>query len=352
MELLLEQVGSFSGAYPEIANRAGFAVDENDTNPLFVTLPIGAIGNKSRNNRIYDRNFYSELVRQVNEAPSDNPITGIIGHSDPNAASWKVDLPAMEWVGATITEQGQVWGKAYVYPEESKLKSVIVRQKRSGAKVATSIWGTARMEGERAVNPTIKRIDYADPEKAGVIAAIATPYITSEMTDKKDDSMSEHQELIQELRTDRDKARESVTELQAQLAEMTVKYTNIEPKFRQIAELAGEKDAVQFVSELIAERNAARDEKLKLEVKQLIAEQVKLEAARPLIATMLGMPESKAKAETRLQELLQDEGVKDTLKALALMKSGGHAYIGEHQTDKPFDEKEAKELASEIGYGF
>jgi hypothetical protein len=349
-ELLLEQVSSFSGSFPIIETRSNFQVDENDSEPFFVTLPLGKAGNVSKNGRLYDREFYAELVRQVNSAPASDAITGIVGHSDPNGASWKVDMPALEWVGAALTEQNEAWGKLYVYPEETKLRSAIKRAMRLNGKVATSIWGTAEMEGNRAVRPTIKRIDYADPERAGVRAAIAVPIITKEMTGDK--NVSDNLELITELRSDRDKARNDITALQTELAEMTVKYTNIEPKFRQIAELAGEKDAVQFVSELITERNNYRTEKLKLEIGQLISEQVKLEAARPLIATMLGMPESKAKAETALQELLKNKDVIKTMQALALMESGGHAYIGEHQDTEAFDEKKANQTANEIGYGF
>lgn len=350
-ELLHEQAGAFSGKYPEIPVRSNFQVDENDSAPFFVTLPIGKAGNVSGNGRLYDTEFYSELVRQVNHATQDNPILGIVGHSDPNGASWKVDLPAIEWVGATLESDGMAWGKAYVYPEETKLRGTIRRAMKSNGKVATSIWGEAKMEGNRAVNPTIKRIDYADPERAGVKAAIGIPQITSEMNTGEKTVSEQDTLLITELRNDRDKARNELDETKTQLRELQVKFDAIAPQFESLKEMSNGKDILAFVSELVQETKQTRREKLALEINAVIAEQVKLEAARPLIATMLGGVESKADAEKRVAELLKDEGVKTTLKALALMQSGGHAYIGEHVNDT-YNEEQAKQKASEIGYGF
>lgn len=350
-ELLHEQAGAFSGKYPDIPTRANFQVDENDSAPFFVTLPIGKAGNVSGNGRLYDAEFYSELVRQVNHATQDNPILGIVGHSDPNGASWKVDLPAIEWVGATLESDGMAWGKAYVYPEETKLRGTIRRAMKSNGKVATSIWGEAKMEGNRAINPTIKRIDYADPERAGVKAAVAVPQITSEMKTGETTVSEQDTLLITELRNDRDKARTELEATKTQLRELQVKFDALTPAFNSLKEMSDGRDILVYVSELASENKRMRSEKLALEINALITEQVKLEAGRPLIATMMNGIQSKAEAEKRLSELLNDEGIKDTLKALALMKSGGHAYIGEHVNDV-YNEEQAKQKASEIGYGF
>jgi hypothetical protein len=351
-ELLIEQSSAYQGAYPSIPNRAGFAPDESDTAPFYVTLPLGKIGNVSGNGRLYDRDFYSELVQQVNNAPSDNPVTGIVGHSDPNGVSWKVDMPAMEWVGATLEESsGIVWGKAYIYPEETKLRSAVKRAIKNNGKVATSIWGVAKMEGNRAVSPTIKRIDYADPERAGVKAAVAVPVVTSEMTEEKDKDMSD-EKLIQELRADRDTARQETSGLKEQMALLQPAHDAMKAKLESLQEMAGNKDVMAFVSELVQEVKATRAEKLKLEVNALIAEQVKLESARPLIATMLYGVQSKDEAVSRLAELLNTEAIKNTLQTLALAASGGHLAIGEqrHTGDKLDESPEALARAKEL-YG-
>jgi hypothetical protein len=345
-ELLHEQVGAFSGKYPDIPTRPNFQIDENDSAPFFVTLPIGKAGNVSGNGRLYDSEFYSELVRQVNHATQDNPILGIVGHSDPTASSWKVDLPAIEWVGATLDNEGMAWGKAYVFPEETKLRGTIRRAMKSNGKVATSIWGEAKMEGNKATNPTIKRIDYADPERAGVKAAVAVPQITSEMTTGDNPVSEQDTLLVTELRNDRDKARNELAELQGQLAEMKNKYEAIAPKVDALQELAKDKELVSFVAELISERNQYRAEKLELEVGKLISEQVKLEAARPLIQTMLGKVESKDAAEKRIAELLDTESVKMTLQAIALASSGGRVFVGEHKNDVLDESPEAYARAS------
>jgi len=350
-ELLIEQKSTFGGDYPEVATRKDFQLDPDDNDPVFMTLPLGQAGNESANGRVYDRVFYTELVRQVNEAP---PVVGIVGHSDPLAASWKVDLPALEWVGAAITETGQVWGKAYIYPDETKLRATVKRAKRKNLEIATSIWGNAQMEGKRAINPTIKRIDFADPERAGVKAAVAVPILTSEMTTGDKTVSDTTNELVSELRSDRDKARETLVTVQTDLRELQSKFSQIDPQWQRLQEMAQGKDIVVFVSELVNERNQFRAEKLQLEINQLISEQVKLEDARPLILTMLGNVESKEKAQTRLSELLNDETVKKTLQALALASSGGRVFVGEHLgNDKLDTSPEAMRRAQEdFGYGF
>lgn len=350
LELLIEQASAYKGEYPQIPARPTFVPDESDSNPFYVTLPLGKVGNVSGNGRLYDKEFYAELVNQVNNAPSDNPITGIVGHSDPNAVGWKVDMPAMEWVGATLEEQtGTVWGKAYVYPEETKLRSAIKRAVRANGKVATSIWGVAKMDGNRAISPTIKRIDYADPERAGVKAAVAKPVITAEMTGEK--AMSDNQELITELRSDRDKARNEVVEMQSKLTELQAKYDAIAPKFASLQEMADKADVVSFVSELVQAHKQAQADKLKLEVDAMLAEQVKLEDARPLIATMLGSVESKEAAQKKLAELLETESVKKTLQALALVQSGGRVYLGEHVDSEQLDESPQALARAKAMYG-
>lgn len=350
LELLLEQASAYRGEYPQIPNRATFIPDESDNSPFYVTLPLGKIGNVSGNGRLYDKDFYAELVNQVNNASSDNPITGIVGHSDPNAIGWKVDMPAMEWVGATLEEQtGTVWGKAYIYPEETKLRSAIKRAVRANGKVATSIWGVAKMDGNRAISPTIKRIDYADPERAGVKAAVAKPVITAEMTGEK--AMSDNQELITELRTDRDKARAEIAELQKELNDLQVKYEAIAPKMASLQEMAAKEDVIVFVTELVHARKQAESDKLRLEVDAMLAEQVKLADARPLIATMLGTVESKEAAQKKLAELLETDSVKKTLQALALVQSGGRVYIGEQGNSDVLDESPEALARAKALYG-
>lgn len=333
-QIILQEISSFSGQYPEIRQRADFQVDDDDPQPVFMTLPIGKAGSTSKNGRLYDRDFYAELVRQVNESP--DPITGIVGHPNPDAVSWEVNIPSLEWVGATLDEQGVAWGKAYIYPEEDKLRKTIIRAKKRNGKVATSIWGDAVMDGQRATRPHIKRIDYADPDKAGVEATIATPVLTQEM-DEDNPMPTDNNELISELRSDRDQARQTISELQAQVNELQGKLTPLEPKWQQLQEMAGGTDPVQFVTELIAERDTLRKAALDLAINEIISEQVELEAARPLIRTMVGPVENRSDATRRVSELLNDETVQQTLQALALAQSGGRVFVGEQRSRDGID---------------
>lgn len=368
-ELLYEQSGTFEGSYPTIPNRAGFVVDDSDTDPLFMTLPIGEVNTQSKNGRVYDREFYSELVRQVNEAPNNKPVTGIIGHPNPDAVSYEVNLPSIEWVGATLSDDGKVWGKAYVYPEDVKLKNTVKRAKKRGAQIATSIWGNAVMDGNRATKPTIKRIDYADPEKAGVSASVATPILTQEMNDTGDNPMPDNnnQDVISELRNDRNQAIQELAdvrnELKASQAQVQViseltELLDTQDVFKAVSEMQktiqewqplvtgvkalGEKplQAIQEMQETIAELEHAS---LLHNIVDAINEKVKYEGARPNIAEMMGIErdedgvgtltrqyDSAKAAIERLDSLLAREEVQEMIRSMVYKASGGR--VTTHKT--------------------
>lgn len=328
-ELLIEQASAFGHGYPDIPHRSDFTIDESDNDPVFMTLPIGAIDITSKNGRHYDEAFYQELVRQVNERP--DPLMGNVGHENPDSRAWEIKLPSMEWVGATLDiETGIAWAKAYILPEDTKLRQHIRRAKRRKQRVATSIWGEATMDGDRATKPTFKGIDFASPDKAGVEAAIAIPEmiesIKSEDTIMSDDNK---QELVIELRTDRDG-------LRTQVAELTQQVAQYEPAFTLVAELRttlDNEDLRTAISELQTELTNLRTQTARQTITELVNTEVKLETARPIILSMLGEHSDPTTAKERLGELLKAPHVIEMQKALALSASGGRALVGEHNPD-------------------
>ena len=384
-ELLHEQTSAFEGNYPEITHRSDFAIDDDDDDPIFMTLPIGEVNSKSRNGRFYDRAFYTELVRQVNGG--EDPVTGIVGHRNLKAQSYEVKLPSLEWVGATLEDDtGLVLGKAYVLPEDQQLRRNVRRAKKRKKKVATSIWGTTLMRGDRATKPELKSIDYVDPARAGVEAAIATPIITQEMIESEEKKMPENtQDILSELRTDRNLALEErvkaeherdllqeqvqvvseletlletkdvlkhVTEMKEQISEMKEALTLVQ----ELRETLGTEDVRKHISELVTERDGLQKKTIAYAARDVITEQVEFEDARPLIANMIGMdwekPEEKAlpfttreEVEAAVKAVTEQETVQEMLKALVLKKTGGRAYVGDGLPKEFVDTPEAREKA-------
>jgi hypothetical protein len=384
-EFVFEQVSTFGGDYPTINMRPDFQIDDSDSDPVFVTLPIGEVGVTSGNGRYYDRNFYESLVRQVME--TTKPITGIVGHENPEHAAFETRLAAMEWVGAAIAESGTVWGKAYIYPEETKLRADVRRAKKRMNKVATSIWGSAMMEGNRAVNPEIRRIDYVDPQRAGVQAAVGVPVVTSEMLDTNGDSVSSetnaggmhHHPLLpnpvletriakeinmadEKVNADVIQLQETINQLQtykaqwAALSEMvgTTEVTKavrelqrrntelqpMEAVVESVRDALGTNDVVEAIAELKADRDKYQRESLGFTAKNLVDNKVAFEGARPMIAEMIGLnyeaPQESKLVETdvtklnkHIDSLLEKKYVQDIIKAQVLAVNGGRALVGE-----------------------
>ncbi len=388
-KFVFEQVSAFEGSFPDIAHRPDFQIDDGDDSPCFFTLPLGEVGNVSGNNNLYDEAFYQELVTIVNEG--DTPVRGIVGHPNPENVAYETTLPNIEWVGATLADDGMVWGKAYVYAEETKIRSDVRRAAKRNLKVATSLRGTAVMEGNRATKPSDLWIDYVDPYRAGVKAAIATPAVMSEMqTPNSDDGALSEEPIIQTTEQEElnimpeTKVDANVIQLQEQintlntfkeqfatLAEMvdstevvkTVREllrqnTEMKP-FQEIVESVrtelGTQDVVEAIQELKADRNKAVAESLGFTVKNLVETKVEFEGARPMIARMIGLnfdepQKSRLHHETadaiaeQIDGLLADDYIQETIKNQVLATSGGHVFIGEQngQATKFEDTPEAR----------
>lgn len=245
-ELLLETQHRFAGAYPDVPLAAGIdynELTEGDDKPFFVTLPIGKVGARSRNRRVYDKESMVEIVKQINEKrPGGNQ-----GHLPPTDRSHAFPLPALRWVGAILQEQsGLAWGKAYVAKERPDVREYFRVAMRAGARVATSLYGLTDTDGERVVNPQIETVDIADPERAGVDETKAIPKITSEMaqedSNRGDDEMADYNELIAE----RDTLKRQLTEAQTQVAALQASQT----KMTGLVEMADGGDPTEVLKEL------------------------------------------------------------------------------------------------------
>jgi hypothetical protein len=179
-QILFETASALNGA-PDIPLPKDISLDslkEIDPNPMFITLPIGKVGVTSGNNRTYPRKAIESLVNSVNT----NRPGGIKGHLRDDERAYKFELPSVLWLAAEIDSNGLAWGKAMVVDPDTKQYFNVA--KATGAKVATSIYGTAEMNGNEVTNLEIESIDLAHPKRAGVPEAVAKAVVTSEMADK------------------------------------------------------------------------------------------------------------------------------------------------------------------------
>ncbi|MEQ8673291.1 MAG: hypothetical protein RIC84_08750 [Aggregatilineales bacterium] len=267
-----------------------------DDTPVFVTLPIGAVG-KSANGRFYDADSVKRIAENVNR----NKPGGIRGHMKMEDRATRFDLPSLMWVGAKVGEDGRVYGKAYVPTYAPDVREYVLKQKARRAPIATSIYGTAQVNDGRVSDLNIESVDLADPSRAGVAAAVAVPVITSEM--KEDDDMGENQELITELRDLRKQAEIERDEARQQISELSSKIAELQPTAGVVSELAqvfGEgKDVVQEIREIVSENKALKRATLINDIRQYVdeLEQVKVPGVKALILEHLGIVDGEVIAE-------------------------------------------------------
>lgn len=355
-ELLLEQLSAFGDYSPSIPFADGVdkeALIEGDTDPIFVTLPIAEVGAKSKNGRIYGQAQVESIVQQINAHRNG----GNKGHLRADERSSKFDLPVLQWVGAMLDSNGKAYGKAYIPKYASDVREYIKNAKATRSRIATSIYGTATMNGDAVDKLEIESIDLADPFRAGVSAAVAVPVITTEMKNG-DNTMSDNTpDVISELRNDRNQAIQELAEVRAELkaekakakviAEL-VTLLDTEDVFKRVAEMADNQEKWQPVIELLGDKPLVKVQEMQTTISDLrhsalvhtivdaIHEKVKFENARAAIAEMMGIERDadgvaslnrvyadSKEAITRLDALLERDTVKEMIQSMVFKASGG-----------------------------
>lgn len=307
------------------------ALIAGDSDPMFLTLPLLEAGAVSRHGRRYGADAVRAVVEQINSNQSD----GIQGHMSAAERATRFDLPSLMWVGA-VERDGKAWGKAYVPPYAASVRQYVAKRKARRAKIATSIYGSAEMDGQNVRNLTIESIDLADPARAGVSAAVAEPIITSEMSEEQEGAMPEGtSELISELRGERDTARQQAQTLQTQINEMQGRIAELEPHaavVAEIREMIPDGDIVQTISEMrtaFAEVKRVRlQEQIEAAVTAALGDVSKIERSVELIREMVGPVESADAATARVKDLLGKDHVQAMLKALVGEMGGPGAIVG------------------------
>lgn len=176
-------ISELRGAYPNVPIAADVdyaSLIAGDSEPTFVTLPIGKANVKSGNGRYYDEAFLTELMRQTLES---KPI-GLMGHLSDADRATAFPNESLHWVGA-VREGDILWGKAYILGEA---RDRVRRYKAAGKSIATSIdayasgtWdeslGAYRMD---ASTLRLNQIDLAPSDRAGIAALARVPLLTTE----------------------------------------------------------------------------------------------------------------------------------------------------------------------------
>jgi hypothetical protein len=260
--VISEQRHAFRGKFHEV--KLPDDIDKaNLGDAFYVTLPIGRVGAKSNNGRIYTQKVVEQIVDQVNSKRPE----GRWGHLKQEERSTRYEVPAVRWLAAEIDEEGVAWGKCV--PITSDAREHLRIAKLTNAPVGTSIYGIAEMRGNEVTSIDLETIDLASAPRVGVPITASTPQITSEMdttrsTEMPDNSATDAQVLaeVTDLRTKN-------TTLSGQIAEMTSTISGVKA-------ILGDVDVVKTVGEMKTEIAELRKQSLKSEADKFVAELVKV----------------------------------------------------------------------------
>lgn len=316
-----------AGPYPEIK-----LPDDVDTttDPFFVTLPVGQIDARSQNQRNYRRKAMENLRDQVNERRPE----GMWGHLRDDEIGTKYAPPAMRWLAATIDANGVVWAKGR--PLTPEARNYYQQAKLDNARVGTSIFAWAEMDGDDVIALDLITIDVADPARVGVPMTAARPLITQEMQDAGSAARSSGQagenaarsqtpDLVQtsisegvamELEQQLEQAREQIRTLTLEKSAQSRQVAD----FNRVAELLGKPaDVVLELQAVIQQREDLKRENADLldaTIASKVAEKVKVEAARPIIIEQVKAkkPVTRTDVVTAVEQVLGMESVKSLLK--------------------------------------
>lgn len=327
----------FHGEYPDVPMIDAIdhqELTEGDDDPVFVTLPLGEVGQESRNGYRY---VGDTALQAIHQAIQQERVQGRRGHTE-----WLLHAEqpiVFQWVGSLIVNETTVWGKAYILPtsEGKDVRVAMKAAKASGAKVSTSIEGTGDVEYNEetgqyeVVSLTVDYIDMVS--HPGIEFAKAQPKLTSE--NKKESQNENPNELegdmdnenkateSERIATLKEKHRAELTSLKQQLAEAKAAVRERDELVSIITDNVGDTEYPSVVlTEVFTEINELRVENHQLmdaTIESMVAESVAIETMRPMIVQRVldAKPGTRSEARTALNRVLNDSVVRQTMEALA-----------------------------------
>lgn len=374
-ELLAALVSEFAGQAPDVPFAPGVdvaGIQQDDPDPMFVTLPVCEIGAKSENGFTWGAQDVQRVIEEINSKRPE----GIVGHVPLEERHHRYDLPKLRWVGATLVGN-KAWAKAYVPTYAVDAREYFRVAKRTNARVGTSVYGRPGPRG--LADMTLESIDLGHPDRLGYRAGAVVPHITSEMEGNTMPENNDQTALIAELRNDRATLRALVSELRLEGADPLVAAKSLVSELAGLRQKSGvldtlvtelaldaekpEASAKALVAELAGHRQAA----LVSEVDALIAEMVQEnEALRPYIREYVIERDAQGRervtyptkdaAQTRIKGLLESDLMKNLAQTLVSEQRGPNAFVAGKGKGGDEDWREAAvqagyEKARSMGFG-
>lgn len=356
--VLLEAQSAFGGRTPDIPipqDVLEAVVGEmQDSDPMYVTLPIGKVEAKSRNGRTYPRAAMEAMVEAINtRRPS-----GQLGHLRESDRPYAFSVGPLKWMAARIEADGTVLGKAYVMPFAEDVRQYIRMAKITRSPIGTSLYGMGETDdNERVISLQIESIDLVDPSRVGVIEAAVIPTITAEMVDESRaaDSEDTHTDItdpketpmaaevtpnpaLQGLApvvpavpaapvTESEQARTHRLEVRGLNEKLALQENQLADHRQIVAELGNPEDPVLALRMMKESLRQVREENVRLldeTIKALVSEAVKVPTVVPIVLTMVNSkkPTTKAQAVQTVQETVDSPEVKALLASQIVAESG------------------------------
>jgi hypothetical protein len=253
----------------------------------------------------------------------------------------------VQWLAAILDDNGLAWGKVVTLSENAGgyLKSA----KATRTKIGTSILGDGKMDGDKVVGIDLAFIDLvAEPDWVGVPATAAMPYLTSETRKDGEDMPTEiNEQIISELRSDRDKARVRISELEAQVHDLQPLAEQAAAVKKLLAEYADSfasasinvnasgSDFIQVIRELADKLVAISADQLAGRINAVVGEMVKVKtdtpqgkALREYVGLAMGKVKSEDEAKTKLGEIMAGSTYQMLAKAVVTELAGGNVVVG------------------------
>jgi hypothetical protein len=326
--LRLTCLSEMRGSYPHIPlpediDRAALGEDA-----FFVTLPIGQAGAQSRNGRTYSRAAVEGMVAQINARRPE----GMWGHLSEAEAGTRYSPPAIRWLAACMDAEGVAWGKGLPLTDETREYYRLA--KATNARVGTSLYAWASMEGDQVAALELITLDLADPARVGVTMTAAKPMLTGEMEQPRSSqrtSVADHSgnarmkqaNRIAELERARDEA-------ETRAAEMAGALFTYQTAVEQIGALVGVSESVaadevvRRARELLEERAALLDDALV----SLVERSIRLPSVRPVALALARarQPMTRTAVIEAVEAVAADEGLHALLRD-ELARAAGPSHV-------------------------
>lgn len=259
-----------SGPYPEVPLNDGVTLEEIqqiDTDPVFLTLPLMKSGMIAKEGFIYT----DEFVKKVMSDMKAQGVSANMGHVPAEERNSSFPMPKALWVGAMQDAEGMLWGKSWL--RDAEFKGLVKQMKIANSELATSIYGTydpskARFnaDGTYEVSPSafkLESIDFAPPARAALQFKRGAPALTTHMDGENEMTKEEllAQMTLEDVPTELSEAIiaqfQSTQNTEATLAQMRDELTTVKSENERLTTVLAETAKTAVLSQFEAKLGEA-----------------------------------------------------------------------------------------------